>query len=232
MPLSGGAFLALWNDIAPHREREYDRWHTKEHVPERVAVEGFRGARRYVNRAASAHRYFTLYEVSDLAAFEHAHYRDLVANPTPWSASMRPDFRNLVRAACRVQASKGDGIGAAIGVLCHERNAAAGAVDAIDALVDLAGVTACHVGDGGATATNWSQQASHDAPTRPFDRILLIEALDRESAAAALDHARRSLGFSDSTTLFGCGVYDLAFAFPGHDGAARGAHRRPAWSAG
>ena len=26
-------FLALWNDIEPGREAEYDRWHTREHVP-------------------------------------------------------------------------------------------------------------------------------------------------------------------------------------------------------
>ena len=74
MALHGNAFLALWNDIAPHREREYDRWHSQEHVPERVAVTGFRGARRFVNRAAARHRYFTLYEVADLATFEHAEY--------------------------------------------------------------------------------------------------------------------------------------------------------------
>ena len=56
MPLNGNAFLALWNDIAPAREADYARWHTQEHVPERVAATGFRGARRYVSRSRPDHR--------------------------------------------------------------------------------------------------------------------------------------------------------------------------------
>jgi len=230
MALAGQAFLALWNDIAPHREREYDRWHTKEHVPERVAVTGFRGARRYVNRARSQHCYFTLYEVTDLATFENAEYVDLVRNPTPWSGSMRPDFRNFVRAACRVTSSRGEGIGAAIAVLCHEKAVAPGAIDASGALLDLPGVTACHVGEGSAGApAAWSQATADPAPARAFDRMLLVETLDHESAAAALVHAQQWLGLASLSPDLGCDVYDLAFAFPGHDASARVAHRRPGW---
>ena len=118
MPLAGTAFLALWNDVARAREPEYDRWHTQEHVPERVAAAGFLGARRYVNRGRERHRYFTLYEVVDLAAFAGAEYVDLVAHPTPWTATMRPDFANFLRAPCRVAGSLGDGIGAAVAFLC------------------------------------------------------------------------------------------------------------------
>src|SRR4051812_21092537 len=100
MPLAGRAFLALWNDIADNRVAEYDQWHSLEHVPERVSVTGFRGARRYVNRDNASHRYFTLYEVEGLDAFDHPEYRDLIAAPTPWTLSMRPDFSNFVRAIC------------------------------------------------------------------------------------------------------------------------------------
>src|SRR5947208_4152320 len=101
MPLAGAALLALWNDIRPQREAEYDRWHTREHVPERVAVSGMLGARRYVNRARNRHRYFTLYELADLDVLDSAEYRDLLEHPTPWSASMRLDFANFLRVPCR-----------------------------------------------------------------------------------------------------------------------------------
>jgi hypothetical protein len=199
-------------------------------VPERVAVTGFRGARRYVNRVRPHHRYFTLYEVADLATFENAEYLDLVRNPTQWSETMRPDFRNFVRAACRVTASRGEGIGAAIAVLCHERAHAPGAVDAIGALLDLPGVTACHVGEGSAGApAAWSHAPADPAPTRAFDRIVLVEALDREGAAAALVHAQQLLGLASLAPDLGCDVYDLAFAFPGHDPGARVGHRRSNW---
>ena len=32
------AFLALWNDFDPGRDEEYNRWHTYEHVPERLSI--------------------------------------------------------------------------------------------------------------------------------------------------------------------------------------------------
>jgi len=230
MASNGGAFLALWNDIAPHREAEYEQWHTREHVPERVAVTGFHGARRYVNRADTAHRYFTLYEVTSAGAFEHAEYLDLVDHPTPWSASMRPDFRNIVRATCEVTASQGHGIGAAIAVLCHARSAAATTVDAIGSLMEMPGVVACHVGEGTAGApADWSRSTEPPAPLRAFDRILLVEALDRDRAGAALADAKRQLRLEAVQRDFGCDVYDLAFVFPGHDASERVAHRRSTW---
>mgnify|MGYP000753556787 CR=1 FL=1 len=108
MPLAGTAFLALWNDIAREREPEYDRWHTREHVPERVGVAGFRGARRYVNRTPAQHRYFTLYELAELAVLDSAAYQALVERPTPWSQSMRPDFARFLRAPCALDVSQGD----------------------------------------------------------------------------------------------------------------------------
>lgn len=231
MALRGTAFLALWNDIERAREPEYDRWHTEEHVPERVAVTGFHGARRYVNRTRTSHRYFTLYDVADLAVFEHPEYADLVAHPTPWSASMRPDFRNFLRATCTVVASTGEGIGAALAILCWTRTGAP--VDAGDAVAMRAqpGVTACHLGtsSNGVAPVPWNASADPEASPRPFDQVLLIEALDRPAAAAALATAcdRRRL-----TTLpgdFGCDVYDLAFVFPGHDAGERARHRRPHW---
>ena len=232
MALNGGAFLALWNDIAPQRELEYERWHTREHVPERVAVSGFRGARRYLNRANAAHRYFTLYEATSPGAFEHAEYLDLVDHPTPWSASMRPDFRNLVRATCDVTASAGYGIGAAIAVLCHASSAEAPAVEAIASLMEVPGVVACHVGEGTAGApAHWSRSTEPPTPARAFDRILLVEALDRDRAHAALADAKRQLRLEAVRRDFGCDVYDLAFVFPGHDASERVAHRRPTWPA-
>ena len=48
MALRGSAFLALWNDFDPARDAEYNCWHTFEHVPERVGIEGILAGRRYV----------------------------------------------------------------------------------------------------------------------------------------------------------------------------------------
>jgi hypothetical protein len=232
MALGGTTFLALWNDVVRVREPEYDRWHTQEHVPERVAVTGFHGARRYVDRAREHHRYFTLYDVADLAVFEHPEYADLVANPTPWSASMRPDFRNFLRAACRVAVSRGDGIGAALAINCYLHADAPSLDLAVATALAHPGVTGCHVGEGsgGAAPAAWTNPPAASIVVRPFDRVMLIEAIDRVSAVGALAAVRRRQGLVGLPADFGGDVYDLAFVFPGHDPAERMRHRRAGWN--
>jgi hypothetical protein len=227
--LAGDAFLALWNDIAAGREAEYDQWHTREHVPERVAVAGFAGARRYVQRARATRRYFTLYEVADEAVLAHAEYADLVQHPTPWSASMRPDFRHFVRAACRVRASVGEGIGAALAIACYVHADAPRVADAVDALRQAPGVVGCHLGERAPEPPPAWVAGARDAAVRAFDRVLLIEALDREAAAAALAHARALAGLAEVGADSGGDVYDLAFIFPGHAPHERLRHRRAHW---
>ena len=192
------AFLALWNDIAPQREPEYDQWHTLEHVPERVSVQGFRGGRRYVNRDRAQHRYFTLYEVDSLAVFTSAEYRDLLENPTPWSASVRPDFSNFLRVICTVTMSRGSGVGAAIACLCVPQNAADEKLhSALATALSLPRVTAVHNGRRTETGLTVKFRAPPpgSAPLRDFDRIALIEALDHEAAAAALASVQRAMDF-------------------------------------
>lgn len=232
MALHGDAFLALWNDISRAREPEYDRWHTQEHVPERVAVAGFHGARRYVDRQRQFHRYFTLYDVASLAVFASREYQDLIDHPTPWSASMRPDFSNFLRATCRVAGTAGDGIGAALAIACYEHARTGEGIPDLAALRSLPGVTAVHLGEGsgGASPIPWSSPPAATAPLRPFDRVVLIEALDRDAATSALADVRPRVGLVGRPPDFGNDVYDLAFVFPGHAGERR-RHRRPHWDA-
>ena len=61
MPLRGSGFMAVWHDIKADGEREYNAWHTREHMPERLGVPGFRLGRRWLDRNLDRHRYFTLY---------------------------------------------------------------------------------------------------------------------------------------------------------------------------
>ncbi|MDQ6917694.1 MAG: hypothetical protein M3023_07730 [Pseudomonadota bacterium] len=234
MALAGHAFLALWNDIARAREPEYDQWHTVEHVPERVSVTGFHGARRYVNRSRQFHRYFTLYDVASLAVFESGEYVDLLNHPTPWSASMRPDFSNFLRSICSVIASRGTGIGAALAILCVPPETDDASLRAtLDETSPLPRVTAVHLGRTApvGSAVSFSKPPPESAPLRSFDRIALIETLDRDAAARALAEVKRRLGLDALPADFGADVYDLAFVFPGSDAGERLPHRRPGWDA-
>jgi hypothetical protein len=217
------AFLALWNDFEQGREAEYDEWHTREHVPERVAAPGFRMGRRYVAADHPVHRWFTLYDVEGLHAFETPEYRDLLANPTPWSARMRPGFRNMLRVPCREAGAAGQGVGAALAVL----RLPAGREVAPEGMAAMPGVVRARLGARAERGAGPAWQPGGSGAPDAFDGVLLVEALDRGSAERAFDEAARLLPAGVRPAEHG-GVYDLAFLFPGAAGE-RIAHRRPGW---
>jgi hypothetical protein len=228
---SNAGFLALWNDLAQGRDAEYEAWHTREHVPERVAAPGFRSGRRYVAPAHPAHRWFTLYEVASLDCFETAAYRDLLENPTPWSAAMRPEFRNFLRVPCVLRGSAGFGFGGALAVLRLPEEVTA---SELATLVEEPGVVAARIGrragpDG--TAGAFRIGAPETGASDAFAAILLLDALGRSAAEHAFASAARRYLPAGMPALHAGGVYDLAFAFPGADPAERMAHRRAHWQA-
>ena len=60
MPLAGKGMLLTSMDIDPAHEDEFNRWYDREHLLERVAIEGFLEARRYVAHAGQP-KYLSLY---------------------------------------------------------------------------------------------------------------------------------------------------------------------------
>ena len=105
-----GALLALWNDVEPSFEAEYNDWQTREHVPERCRVPGILWGRRYRLQdqpQAALPRYLTLYGLRDEAVLESPAYRRLLNEPTPLSRRMRPVLSHLSRWVCRVQEDEG-----------------------------------------------------------------------------------------------------------------------------
>jgi hypothetical protein len=217
------AFLALWNDYERGREAEYDAWHTREHVPERVSAPGFRTGRRYACADHPAHRWFTLYEVEGLHAFATPEYRDLLDNPTPWSARMRAGFRHMLRVPCHEAAAVGLGLGAALAVL----RLPADASPALQEIAAAPGVVRARLGDRAERGGAPSWQGGGSGASDDFDRVLLVEALDRAAAGRAFAAASALLP-AGAVPLEHGGIYDLAFLFPA-DPAERAGHRRPGW---
>jgi hypothetical protein len=112
--LKGGGLLSLWNGVDPKRRGEYDLWHTREHVPERLAIPGMLRARRYHRGAGPLPEFLTLYELENTGVLDSEPYRALLQNPTPWSRSMRPSFRGFFRVGHLIELSRGGGIGGAL----------------------------------------------------------------------------------------------------------------------
>jgi hypothetical protein len=111
------AFLALWNAITSESvQPEYEKWHSFEHVPERVGLPGFVQATRY-RSVTQPLRYFTSYQLGSLDALSTPEYRDVFTNPTPWSVRMRQVLRDFYRLPCQVGGVHGVGSASQLGTL-------------------------------------------------------------------------------------------------------------------
>jgi hypothetical protein len=124
MPLAGKGMLLTSMDVDPSDEAEFNRWYDREHLEERVAIEGFVEARRYVAHAASP-KYLSLYSTLTFDVLDSAAYRAALGNQTAWSKQNIARFRNMIRAVARITISRGTGRGAALGLVRLRPNASA-----------------------------------------------------------------------------------------------------------
>jgi len=109
MGLLGKGAMVIWYDHMD--EGAHDEWHSHQHLMERVGIPGFLRGRRGVSITSGALRYFVLYEVDDLGVLTSQPYLERLNNPTAWTQSVMPAFRNMNRTFCNVTASFGTGIG-------------------------------------------------------------------------------------------------------------------------
>lgn len=108
-PGAARALLALWNDVDPALDAEYNAWHAQEHVPERLTVPGMLWGHRFGRATAPGGmpRYLTLYGLRDPAVLDGEAYQRLLREPTPASRRMRPALANLSRWVCTLHEASG-----------------------------------------------------------------------------------------------------------------------------
>jgi hypothetical protein len=207
MALAGTAFLALFNDFAPELDDEYNEWHSREHVPERLGVPGMLRARRYVSREGVRFPYFTLYEMQSSDVMRSQPYLHLLDHPTPWSARMRPSFRQFLRIPCEGLASAGEGIAGHIATYVVE-GAGDGADDVWRELCEsssrLSGLTGVHAGRQDPSLRGPSVAAAQTLSAAPTF-VLLVESQERRWLAAHRPAIEAGLGRG----VMSCCEYDL-----------------------
>ena len=116
MPIVGKGMLLTSMDVDAADEAEFNRWYDREHLEERVAIEGFLEARRYVAHSGSP-RFLFLYSTRTLDVLESPAYSARLKNPTEWSKKNMARFKNMIRAVARITVSRGVGRGAKLGIV-------------------------------------------------------------------------------------------------------------------
>lgn len=110
MALLGQGTFVAWHDVAPGGAAKYDRWHSHEHMPERVSIPGFLQGRRYTV-SGPGQEYLIIYETTDVGVFTAPAYLERLNDPTPMTREVMPTLRNMNRTLCRVETTFGCGIG-------------------------------------------------------------------------------------------------------------------------
>jgi hypothetical protein len=189
MPLAGKGMLLTSMDIDAADEVEFNRWYDREHLDERVAIEGFLEARRYVAHEASP-KYLCLYSTKTIEVLNSAAYRAKLANPTAWSKTTMAHFKNMIRAVARITLSRGQGRGAALGIF--RLRPSSGGEDALRAELKakldptkLDGVISMHLIESDPALSGPTTEIPSAASAGAGDWFVLIDATDMNAASGA-----------------------------------------------
>ena len=192
--LAGEAFVAIWHDLAPEGLETFYEWHDREHMPERLAIPGFRRGRRYLRVEGDGQDYFNLYEVDTFQVLLGEAYLARLNAPTPWTKQAVAHFRNVTRGLCRVPGSQGIGQSGMIATLrfapaegCAESLQRYLLAEAFPALLGCVGVLGVHLGltDAAGSGVKTVEQQARDNPTDIPPWVLLVEGISAERLRTA-----------------------------------------------
>ncbi len=191
MSLLGKGALVVWHDIAAGGESDYNEWHSREHMPERLGVPGFRRGQRGA-AISGAPKFLNFYEVEDVAVLTSQPYLDRLNDPTPWTRKALAYYRNSNRTLCRVVASVGRGVCADL--LTLQLAAVPGRGDALGhwlaetmpALAERPGVLGAHYleGDQAASSMATEEKRLRDGGDAIADRVVLVGGYDADALHA------------------------------------------------
>jgi hypothetical protein len=212
MPLAGRGMLLTSMDIDPSDGAEFNRWYDREHLLERVAIDGFLEARRYIAHQGSP-KYLCLYSTATFDVLDSPTYRTVLMNPTDWSKTTLARFKNMIRAIARITVSRGAGRGAALGIV---RLRPAGDKDKLRTTLrdrldpeKLDGIISMHLIESDPAL---SRPITDDPPVSDpgsGDWFVLIDGTDVRAISAAITDRLRDMVAPMAAETISTGVYKL-----------------------
>jgi hypothetical protein len=213
MPLAGKGMLLTSMDVDAADEADFNRWYDREHLIERVAIEGFLEARRYIAHQGSP-KYLCLYSTQSFDVLDSPTYRTVLKNPTEWSKKTLARFKNMIRVIARITISRGQGRGAALGII--RLRPAAGAENRLREAIgeklepeDLGGIISMHLIESDPAL---SKPITDDPPVSDpgsGDWFVLIDGTDVNAIDAAINARFSGAAAFDGATQVSAGSYNL-----------------------
>ncbi|MBA3479204.1 MAG: hypothetical protein H0T52_12530 [Lautropia sp.] len=98
--------MAFWSDIDPAYAARFRQWHNCEHIPERVAIRGFRTGQRY-RCVGPGRKFLMFYETDSPEVLQSEAYLAALNSPTPWTLESLQHFKNPLRNLYRKLSDRG-----------------------------------------------------------------------------------------------------------------------------
>jgi hypothetical protein len=213
MPLAGKGMLLTSMDIDPaDDEEDFNRWYDREHLEERVAIDGFLEARRYLAHAGSP-KYLCLYSTRTIDVLDSPAYRTRLGKPTDWSRKTMAKFKNMIRAVGRITISRGNGRGAVLGIVrlrpeTGRENALRAALNAKLDPGNLNGIISLHLIESDAKLSGPTTEIPA-AGTGAADWFVLIDGTNVSAITTTLAARFTGTAAPAGAQLISSGIYDL-----------------------
>jgi hypothetical protein len=213
MPIAGQGMLLTSMDIDAADEPDFNRWYDREHLEERVAIEGFLEARRYVAHTGSP-KYLFLYSTKTIDVLDSPAYRARLNNPTEWSKKTMARFKNMIRVVARITASRGTGRGAALGILRlrpqagHEADLRAALKERLDP-AKLDGIISMHLIESDAKLSGPATEIPAAGGAAASDWFVLIDGTSTSAVASGLASRFTGTAAPSGASKVSSGVYQL-----------------------
>ena len=214
MSLLGDAVLVNWGGIVEVKELEYNEWHSKEHMPERISLPGFLRGLRAVGISGTDinHKYFMMYEAERKEVFVSKKYLERLNNPTDWTKDILSNYLSPSRTICSVISSKSMGVGGYISTIRFLDNEILKNQNveylktATSIILKLNGITGMHVliGDSSFGQMNTQEKkirSSQGLDDQIVSQAVIIEGLNLQSLKSAINHLKKIYFLKESKKL-------------------------------
>jgi len=216
MSLLGSAVLVNWGGIIPDKEEDYNQWHSKEHMPERISLPGFlRGYRAIgIEGTNLNHKYFMMYEAKNKEVFVSKEYLERLNNPTEWTKEILSNYISPSRTICSVISSKSIGSGnfiLTVRFLDEQFNKNHDLEQLkvfISKVTEFQNITGMHfiVGDKSFGQMNTEEKkyrSSQGKQDQIISQAIILEGLKLDSLKTALDHLIQKFSIKENDrTIF------------------------------
>ncbi|WP_369790890.1 hypothetical protein [Rouxiella sp. WC2420] len=116
MTSSKPGMLFVATNVAAQDEADFNQWYDREHVEERVRIEGFLSGTRYQS-LQGGRKYLGLYKTESLESFTSEAYHAAFTRQTAWSVANLQKMISPMRRVCAIDAVVGFGSGSHLAII-------------------------------------------------------------------------------------------------------------------